>query len=138
MAHYPIISIPLEAREDTEQLGSKPKFWVLLHEQRWLFKEARPNTGEDWAEKAAAEIARSLGIDAAIVELAEFGGKIGCISCNFINVEAGEALVHGNEIMAWKVSGYDKAKIFRQSDHTLKTSSRPSEPCRILRIPMSS
>jgi len=67
----PIINIPLEAREDIEQLGSKPKFWVLLEDKRWLFKEARTNTGEDWAEKAAAEIAQSLGIKAATVELAE-------------------------------------------------------------------
>jgi hypothetical protein len=88
--------------------------------QRWLFKEARPNTGEDWAEKAAAEIAHALSINAARVELAEYGGKLGCISCNFIDVEAGEALVHGNEIMAWKVTGYDKTKIFRQADHTLE------------------
>jgi hypothetical protein len=40
MACYEILSIPLEAREDTEQLGSKPKFWVLIGGQRWLFKEA--------------------------------------------------------------------------------------------------
>jgi len=80
----------------------------------------RSNTGEDWAEKAAAEIAYTLGINAATVELAEYGGRIGCISCNFIDVDAGEALVHGNEIMAWKVTGYDKAKIFRQADHTLE------------------
>ncbi len=124
MATFPNLSIPPEAREDTEQLGSKPKFWVLLDGQRWLFKEARPNTGEDWAEKAAAEIAHTLGINAAKVELAEYGGKIGCISCNFIDVDAGEALVHGNEIMAWKVTGYDKTKIFRQSDHTLENIQR--------------
>ncbi len=115
-----IINIPWEAREDTEQLGSKPKFWVLLEGKRWLFKEARPNTGEDWAEKAAAEIEHALGIQAATVELAEYEKKIGCISLNFIDVEAGEALVHGNEIMAWNVTGYDKAKVFRQSDHTLE------------------
>lgn len=120
MPYYATINIPLEAREDTEQLGSKPKFWVLLNGQRWLFKEARPNTGEDWAEKAAAEIAHTLEINAAKVELAEYAGKVGCISCNFIDVEAGEALVHGNEIMAWEVTGYDKTKIFRQADHTLK------------------
>lgn len=120
MSLYPIVNIPLEAREDTEQLGSKPKFWVLMDGQRWLFKEARPNTGEDWAEKAAAEIAHAMGINAAKVELAEYSGKTGCVSCNFIDVEAGEALVHGNEIMAWKVTGYDKAKIFRQADHTIE------------------
>lgn len=120
MLYYAIVNIALQAREDTEQLGSKPKFWVLLKGQRWLFKEARPNTGEDWAEKAAAEIAHALDINAATVELAEYAGKVGCISRNFIDVDAGEALVHGNEIMAWKVTGYDKTKISRQADHTLE------------------
>ena len=57
-----IVSIRLDAREDTEQLGSKPKFWVLLNRKRWLFKEACPNTDEDWAEKVAAEIGREIGI----------------------------------------------------------------------------
>lgn len=120
MTPFPIIDIPLDAREDTEQLGSKPKFWVLLDDRRWLFKEARPNTGEDWAEKAAAEIAREMGINAAAVELATYGGRRGCISLNFIDVVAGEALIHGNEIMAWTVTGYDKTKTFRQSDHTIE------------------
>lgn len=120
MTSFSIVDIPLDAREDTEQLGSKPKFWVLLDDRRWLFKEARPNTGEDWAEKAAAEIARELGIHAATVELAAYSGRQGCISLNFIDVDAGEALIHGNEIMAWAVTGYDKHKIFRQSDHTIE------------------
>jgi hypothetical protein len=124
MLPFTIISIPTDAREDTEQLGSKPKFWVLLDGQRWLFKEARPQTGEDWAEKVAAEIAHQLGINAATVELAEFSGKVGCISRNFIDVSDGEALVHGNEVMAWQVTGYDKDKIFRQSDHTLENIQR--------------
>ena len=44
---YQVVNIPPDAREDTEQLGSKPKFWVLLQDDRWLFKEARQNTGED-------------------------------------------------------------------------------------------
>jgi hypothetical protein len=120
MGQYKVIDIPLDAREDTEQLGSKPKFWVLLGAARWLFKEARPNTGEDWAEKVASELAKVLGISAATVELAEYAGKRGCISLNFVDVEAGEALVHGNEILAFEVTGYDKQKKFRQSDHTLE------------------
>lgn len=117
---YQIVNIPSEAREDTEQLGSKPKFWVLLPDGRWLFKEARPNTGEDWAEKVAAEVARAIGIRAATVELASFGERRGCISRNFVDVEAGQALVHGNEILGMRVTGYDKGKTFRQSDHTLE------------------
>jgi hypothetical protein len=60
-----------------------------------------------------------LKITAAEVELAEYAGRVGCVSRNFIDVKAGEALVHGNEIMAWKVTGYDKSKVFRQADHTL-------------------
>lgn len=117
---YQIVTIPPDAREDTEQLGSKPKFWVLLDDGRWLFKEARPNTGEDWAEKAAAEVALAIGIRAATVELADFGDRRGCISRNFVDVEGGQALVHGNEILGQRVTGYDKGKIFRQSDHTLE------------------
>jgi len=116
----PIIHIPPDAREDTEQLGSKPKFWVLIENKRWLFKEARLNTGEDWAEKAGAELAKAINIKAATVELAEYGGRRGCISLNFVDVAVGEALVHGNEILAMRVTGYDKGKTFRQSDHTLE------------------
>ena len=117
---YQIVKIPLDAREDVEQLGSKPKFWVLLDDGRWLFKEVRPNTGEDWAEKAAAEVARAIGVRSAKVELADYGDKRGCISRSFVDVEDGQALVHGNEILSMRVTGYDKGKTFRQSDHTLE------------------
>lgn len=116
---YPVVDIPADAREDIEQLGSKPKFWVTLDQQRWLFKEARPNTGEDWAEKLAAEIAKHIGMRAAEVELATYVGKRGCISKNFIQTQIGEALVHGNEVLAVKIKGYDKTKIAKQSDHTV-------------------
>ena len=116
---YGIVSIPEDAREDTEQLGSKPKFWVALGGERWLFKEARENTGEDWAEKVAAELASALGIPAARVELAEYCGRRGCISRSFMSADAGEALVHGNEILAFHLTGYDRAKTFNQADHTV-------------------
>lgn len=118
---YPIVDIPPEAREDTEQLGSKPKFWVTLDKHRWLFKEARPNTGEDWAEKVAAELARIIGMEAAEVELASFAGKRGCVSKNFIDRSKGEALVHGNELLGSLVKGYDKSKVMKQSNHNVLT-----------------
>jgi len=117
---YRIARIPEDARLDTEQLGSKPKFWVFFEGHRWLFKEARINTGEDWAEKVAAEIAKAIGIRAATVELAQYAGRRGSISLNFVDVDAGGALVHGNEILALQVTGYDKGKMFQQSDHTLE------------------
>jgi hypothetical protein len=121
---FAIIDLPPSSRLDTEQLGSKPKFWVQRGDDMWLFKEARPNTGEDWAEKAAAELARAIGVPAADVELAQFADKRGCISRNFIAVDKGEALVHGNEILALRVTGYDKGKRFRQQDHTLENIQR--------------
>jgi HipA-like C-terminal domain len=118
-SEYTIVDIPQDAREDTEQLGSKPKFWVTLADGRWLFKAARPNTGEDWAEKVAAELAKILDVDAAEVELATYVSQRGCISKNFIQRDRGEALIHGNEVLAAIVSGYDKTKIMKQSDHTV-------------------
>ena len=116
---YPIISIPPAVRGDTEPLGSKAKFWVMLGDQRWLFKEARESTGEDWAEKVAAELAKLVGFDAADVELAEFSGRLGCVCKSFIDLKRNEGLVHGNEILAGHVTGYDREKRFKQSDHAL-------------------
>jgi hypothetical protein len=99
-----------------EQLGSKSKFWFEHEGKRWLFKLARDNTGEDWAEKVAAELAQFLPIDAAHVELADYRGRRGSASLSFI--AEGESLVHGNEILAGQIFGYDRQKKLKQSDHT--------------------
>lgn len=117
---YPVLNVSTDDVLDDEQLGSKPKFWFRRGEHRWLFKEAREGTGEDWAEKIAAEIAKLLDIPAATVELAEFNGKAGCASLSFLDNEDRPGLVHGNEILAGQVFGYDKDKRQGQSDHTLK------------------
>jgi hypothetical protein len=37
-----------------------------------------------------------------------------------VDREAGEGLIHGNEVLAGMVLGYDRAKTFPQSDHTLE------------------
>ena len=54
-----------------EPLGSKRKFWLLLADetQPWLFKFARPHTGEHWAEKIGAEVAKLIELPAARAEL---------------------------------------------------------------------
>ena len=116
---YPILQIDPASMEVTEQLGSKPKFWVRMDETRWLFKECRPNTGEHWAEKIAAELARLLRVPAAQVELADHEGTPGCACKSFITNRTGEFLIHGNELLAGTVTGYKKDQWFRQSDHTL-------------------
>ena len=114
---FPIIEISADSITGDEQLGSKPKFWFVRNEKRWLFKERRPNTGEDWAEKVASDIARHIEVDAAEVELAACADRIGCASKMF--VEKGENLLHGNEILAGQITGYDRNKKQHHCDHTL-------------------
>lgn len=126
---YPIIEIHPDDIIADESLGTKTKFWFVRDGKRWLFKEAREitgpdwveKTGEDWAEKLAAEIAARLGIPAATVELANFQGKAGSASLAFLDPETRTIdLIHGNEILAGQVFGYDKHKRHGQSDHTLQ------------------
>ncbi|MGL4419388.1 MAG: HipA-like protein, partial [Gemmataceae bacterium] len=47
--------------DSDECMGSKRKFWLMNEEERWLFKvRHRSHTGDDWAEKIAAELAELL------------------------------------------------------------------------------
>ncbi len=105
-----------------EQMGSKPKFWFRQSgdDQPWLFKFAREGTGEDWAEKIAAELARVLQVPCAGIELAEFSGRRGSISRSFVLQSEGWGLLHGNELLANYVSDYQPELVFRQSEHTLE------------------
>jgi hypothetical protein len=52
------------------------------------------------------------------VELAEFKNKKGSCSKSFINKEKRPELIHGNEILAGRVLGYEKDKKYGQSSHT--------------------
>jgi hypothetical protein len=117
---FPILYFSADEMERDETLGTKVKFWFKQNGERWLFKEARENTGEDWSEKLAAEIAQLMGIDAATVELAEYNGTRGSASLKFLNPAEGEGLIHGNEILAGHVKGYDAGKTYKQSSHTLE------------------
>lgn len=114
---FPILEVLSEMRSDVEQLGSKPKFWFKLHGENWLFKEARENTGEDWAEKIASEIALLLGLPTHQSELAIWEGKRGCAVKSFLPSDQ-SILVHGNELLGGFIPGYDKEKEWGQADHT--------------------
>ncbi len=58
---FQIIEVPADVPREQEQMGTKPKFWFQDEDQGYcLYKEARPNTGEDWAEKVAAEVEKPL------------------------------------------------------------------------------
>ena len=105
---------------EPEEMGSKRKFWYSppgKEQPRWLFKYPQSGTGQHWAEKVAAEIAGSIGIPRAGVELAEFNGDRGSATKSFAH--DGVELIHGNQILAAFLDDYDPQKRFRQSDHTV-------------------
>ncbi|MEH2275147.1 MAG: HipA domain-containing protein [Nostoc sp.] len=104
---FPIIDVPLDAPEADEDLGTKEKFWFRHQDLgRCLFKKARPNTGEDWAEKIAAQLCELLGLPHAGYELATFNGENGIVSPSFLPHQQGAILTFGNEILAGIVSNY--------------------------------
>src|SRR4051794_3232003 len=91
---YPVISVNPASAETTEQMGSKEKFWYRDPVRgRTLFKEVRPDTGEDWAEKVAEQLCILLGLPHAHYELAVSNGIRGVISPTFVG--RGEGLSHG-------------------------------------------
>ena len=114
---FQILEVATAMRSDVEQLGSKPKFWFKCEDENWLFKEARENTGEDWSEKVASEIARILDLPTHHTELAIYEGKRGCAVRSFLTEYPG-VLVHGNELLGGFITGYDKEKERGQAQHT--------------------
>ena len=118
MSLFPIIEVTSAMRSEVEQLGSKPKFWFRHNDENWLFKEARVNTGEDWSEKLASEIARLLDLPTHHTELAIWEGKRGCAVRSFLPSNA-SMLVHGNELLGGLITSYDKDKERGQADHTI-------------------
>ena len=118
-APYPVAIIQPDWVLSQEDMGSKTKFWFRWGETdiEWLFKYPQRNTGQHWAEKITAEIASSLDILHAPVELASYEGALGSATASF--AREGRELVHGNQILLGKMLGYDTARRFHQSDHTL-------------------
>jgi hypothetical protein len=106
--------------EDAEQMGSKEKFWCKRRgtDERYLLKYPRPTTGEDWAEKIAAELAGrdGLGLPHARVELATFGERAAVLVQDFL--QEGERLIHGNELLLERDPDYPR-EMRRVPQHTL-------------------
>lgn len=125
---YPVIELQTSWLLGDEQMGSKDKYWMQSpgDSYPWLFKYSRMSagivTGEHWAEKIAAEIAALMGVSHARVELAVLDGHPGSLSQRFTQLSrAGVSveLEHGNALLAGYVTGYDRTKKNKQSDHTL-------------------
>ena len=97
---YPIEEVFPEWVLQPEDLGGKEKFWYRKQGETavpWLFKYPRPNSGEHWAEKIAAEVAGLLSISCARVELATFQGFRGSSSESFLGQN--QQLFLGNQIL---------------------------------------
>lgn len=126
---YPIISVPSDAAEAPEQMGTKRKFWFRHpHFGMCLFKLARPDTGEDWSEKVACEVAGLLGLPHAHYEMAEWNGESGSLSVSML--ADGEALIHGNELIAELTNEYPDPEATprtRNLGHTLSLVLRTLE-----------
>ena len=115
MEKYKIYKI--HSRDEMEQLGTKEKFWFYDNDGiKKLFKVGRPNTGENWSEKVAFELAKLLNIPCAKYEFAKWHDKIGTISTSFTD----DYLIHGNEILASYDENYDKNITYHAKDYQLE------------------
>lgn len=118
---YTVYEIAPGAAQSTETLGTKYKFWYrdpifgLT-----LFKEGRPNTGENWAEKIACELAELIGLPHARYELAKHGDRLGVLTPSL--VDSGARVVHGNELLASLAVDYlpQTERQYRNPKHTLR------------------
>jgi len=118
---YSVLPVPLNASTQLEQLGTKGKFWFRTDDgRRVLFKEGRPGTGENWAEKVCCELARHLGLPHAEYELAVWNGRQGVASPTIVP-ELGR-LILGNELLGkvFAQEDYDPHARYRDSQHTLR------------------
>ena len=120
--YYPVFQVPdsgIDPEDEPERLGSKRKFWYRREDGiRCLFKFPRRDFGEHWAEKVAAEVADLIGVRYAEVELAKFGDVLGTQSSAFAEPEW--LRVHGNEVMAEGIPGYDGSRGSGRGDHSIR------------------
>jgi hypothetical protein len=128
MSIFPVIEVPDDAAQEDEAMGTKFKFWFHHPELcTCLFKRSRSNTGEDWAEKIAAELCEALGLPHARQELGIWQGQRGTVSPAMLTPD--EELIHGNDILAGIVSSYPREEVYNVSQHTLdivlQAMSRP-------------
>ncbi len=124
MKELDIFEIPLHKNESLEPLGTKRKFWFYDDNDNCnkLFKEGRPNTGENWVEVVVAELCNLLDIPHAKYEFAIWNKKEGTITPSFVPKDHG--LRHGNELLAKIYNNedikYPKDKYYKVREYRLK------------------
>lgn len=139
---YEVWKVPIGDKSQIEQMGTKRKFWFQNKEgtEKFLFKYNRPDTGEDWSEKIAAEIAELIGLPHAIVELAQCedqrGVVRGVVSRDFTEMGAKGGLVHGNELLEALDPDYPSKEFRKVSQHSIDNLIRILAS-RVVRLPDS-
>lgn len=115
---FPVITVQPDTPTQLEQLGTKAKFWYQFDDNHLtLYKEGRPGTGENWAEKVCCEIARLLALPHAEYELALFKRSYGVITPSF--VPKGGTLILGNELLNTVHKQYQLSEKDKSGQHTL-------------------
>lgn len=120
---YPIINISDREISVIEQMGTKYKFWFSFERngvEDYIFKQGRPGTGEDWAEKIACELAAAIELPHAHYELATYKEMQGVISRK-VNADERSRLVPGNELIekAYLNEGQGLTRSERVREHTI-------------------
>jgi len=135
---YEVRTVHKEDQSQIEQMGTKRKFWFQNKEgtEQFLFKYNRPDTGEDWSEKIAAEIAELIGLPHAVVELAQCEDQRGVVSRDFTENRAKGALIHGNELLVMIDPDYPSKEFRKVSQHSIDNLIRALSS-RIIRLPDS-
>ncbi|MGD8910189.1 MAG: hypothetical protein PVI92_12675 [Chromatiales bacterium] len=114
---FPVLRLIDDTPDSLEQLGTKEKYWFRNDNKHYLFKIGRPNTGENWSEKIAAELADLLGLPHASYDLAIWRGNRGVLSPQFVPTDG--RLILGNELLAEHHEGYPQHEVRKVKDHTL-------------------
>jgi hypothetical protein len=129
---FPRLDVSQWERDKDEPAGDEAKFWLLEPgadpEVKWLFKtvtrsESGHVCGEDWAEKAAAEVAGLIAVPCARIELAVRDGESGCISRSLLPrpPERTLDLQHGMlYLLDQGVDGYEPGKVDGRPGHSLE------------------
>ena len=110
-------------------MGTKFKFWYFDSVHGYcLFKEGHPNTGEDWAERIAAELCELLKLPHAVYKLAVWQNRNGVISPNFIGKN--EILAPGNEVLFRRDASYPKQEK-KTKKHSVANIFSTFEPLKV-------
>ena len=118
---FPIVRVDASQAERQETLGTKRKYWFTDDQKRRvLFKAKERDTGEDWAETLACELAKLLRLPHVHYDLAEEVGSgvpgVVCINC----VPSGWSLVMGNELLLGRDPAYPFQKKYKVRQHTVE------------------